>query len=380
MLRIKLLPALLMLGALPALSQTHTDDSIRMNQIQVIGSHNSYHAGFAPSEAKYWKQQKPEMYRHLDYHHPPLPQQFDEGIRQIEIDTFADMKGGRYAHPAGLALVQKAGLPSDPPFDPNGVMLKPGFKVMHVQDVDYRSVCQPFTECLRQVRSWSRSHPDHIPIFVIIETKQDNPAPGKLINAEPYTAATWDALDAAIRSVFPANELITPDDVRGSYATLNEAIRKHGWPTLAKARGKVIFLMDQRNVEQAYLAGHPSLRGRVLFTNAAPGAPDAAFTEVNDVDVAKIQPLVREGYLVRTRTDADTEEARANDTRHRTEAMESGAQILSTDYWRAEPASWTGYSVGFKSGTVARCNPVDAPSTCTDSGLEPQPSQAALAH
>ena len=32
---------------------------------------------------------------------------------------------------------------------------------------------------------------------------------------EPFTSSTFDALDAEIRSVFSANEIITPDDVRG---------------------------------------------------------------------------------------------------------------------------------------------------------------------
>jgi hypothetical protein len=35
-----------------AYSQTASENAIRMNQIQVIGSHNSYHVGIAPSESK----------------------------------------------------------------------------------------------------------------------------------------------------------------------------------------------------------------------------------------------------------------------------------------------------------------------------------------
>ena len=32
----------------------------------------------------------------------------------------------------------KAGLPVDSPFDPAGLMRKPGFKVLNAQDLDYR--------------------------------------------------------------------------------------------------------------------------------------------------------------------------------------------------------------------------------------------------
>lgn len=345
-------------------------EAVKLNQIQIIGTHNSYHAGIAPSEAKVWQAKYADAYKGLDYQHPPLPRQFDAGVRQIELDVFADTKGGRYAHPAGPEMAKAAGLPADPPFDPDGIMAKPGFKVMHVQDVDYRSNCQPFTACLQQVRNWSKAHPEHIPIFILIETKQSSPKDLKLTEPELFTPATFDALDAEIRSVFPAQEMITPDDVRGSYQTLNQAVLAGNWPTLASARGKVVFLMDQRSVGPVYLAGHPSLRGRVLFTNAEAGQPDAAFIEMNDGPADAITELVRKGYLIRTRTDADTKEARTNDTTRRDAMIASGAQILSTDYPASEPARWEGhYSVSLPGGVVARCNPVNAPAGCDTAAL-----------
>ena len=178
-------------------------DTLKLNQIQVVGTHNSYHAGIAPSEAKVWQAKYADAYKALDYQHPPLAQQFDSGVRQIELDVYADTAGGRYAHPAGPATVEAAHLPPDPPFDPNGVMLKPGFKVMHVQDYDYRSTCQPFVACLQQVRAWSDAHPGHIPLFILVETKQDSPRNLKVTEPEHFTPAVFDALDAEIRSVFP---------------------------------------------------------------------------------------------------------------------------------------------------------------------------------
>jgi hypothetical protein len=341
-------------------------DAIKLNQIQVIGTHNSYHAGIAPSESKLWQAKYADAYKGLDYQHQPLPQQFDSGVRQIELDVYADTKGGLYAHPSGPQMVAAAHLPPDPDFDPNGVMAKPGFKVMHVQDVDYRSTCQPFTACLQQVRDWSHAHPGHIPIFILVETKQDRPRTAMhLTEPEPFTSSTFDALDAEIRSVFPPEELIVPDDVRGQYKTLNEAVLAGNWPTLASARGKVVFLMDQRPVGPVYLAGHPSLRGRVIFTNAEPGEPDAAFIERNDGPAPEITALVRQGYLIRARTDSDTKEARANDTSVRDKMMASGAQILSTDYPVNEPARWPGhYVVTLPGDVVARCNPINAPANC----------------
>jgi Phosphoinositide phospholipase C, Ca2+-dependent len=341
--------------------------SLKLNQIQVIGTHNSYHAGIAPSESILWQQRNLHAFEGLDYHHPPLTQQLDSGVRQIELDIFADSQGGRFAHPAGPGMVAEAQLPPDPAFDPDGLMLKPGFKVMHIQDLDYRSVCQPFTACLREVRAWSHMHPQHIPIFILVETKRGESAGAmKLTEPEPYTAETFDALDAEIRSVFGPKELITPDDVRGKFATLNEAVLAGNWPTLERAHGKVVFLMDQTWAGPIYLEGHPSLRGRILFTNATPGEPDAAFIERNDGPASEISNLVRKGYLVRTRADDSTREARIDDTQRRDAMLASGAQMVSTDYPASEPARWEGhYSVSLPGNVPARCNPVNAPAGCS---------------
>jgi len=359
-------------GAQAGYAAPDSDAQVRINQIQIIGSHNSYHAGLLPGMRAYLGEKKPDALRGLDYAHQPLEQQFNGGVRQIELDIFADSKGGRYAHPAGPALEAAAGVPVDPPDANADVMLEPGFKVMHVQDLDQKSNCQPLTACLTIVREWSKAHPQHLPIFVLVETKQGKPLNiPHATTPEPFTAETFDALDREIRSVFSPDEMITPDDMRGSYATPNEAALAGAWPTLEKARGKVIFLMDQRSAGPLYLEGHANLRGRVLFTNAAPGQPDAAFTEMNDGTEQEIAALVRQGYLVRTRTDADTKEGRSGATVRRDHAMASGAQILSTDYPKAEPARWTGYSVSFAGGAMARCNPVARNAACVDADLQP---------
>jgi hypothetical protein len=347
-------------------------DDVRLNQIQVIGTHNSYHAGLAPGVEQWLETQRPGAAAGLDYRHAPLDRQLAAGIRQFEIDIYSDSKGGRFAHPKVLDWVAAARLPADAPNDSAAVMAAPGFKVVHVQDIDYRSTCQPLTGCLQILRGWSKQHPQHAPLFILIETKTERPpANAELAEPEAFTTERLDALDAEIRSVFPQSALITPDQVRGKFPTLNAAIRAGQWPTLRAARGKVLFLLDQQRVRPAYLEGHPSLRGRVLFTNSILGEPDAAFVEQNENDVEAINALVREGYLVRTRADWDTRQARANDTARRDAVLSSGAQMLSTDYPDSEPASWTGYHVGFPEKRAARCNPINAPASCRTDSIDP---------
>ena len=174
--------------------------------------------------------------------------------------------------------------------------------------------------------------------------------------------------------MLPADEIITPDDVRGSHATLEEAVLAgDAWPTVAQSRGKFLFLLDNEAKRELYLAGHPSLRGRVMFTPSTPGAPDAAFIKDNDplgpdgLEWQRIQAFVAAGYVVRTRADADTVQARNGDTIPRDAALQSGAQWVSTDYpTRAEISPFgTGYFVELPGGGVARCNPISAPFACT---------------
>ena len=52
--------------------QLHREPNLRLNQIQVIGTHNSYHAGIAPSESELWRQKNPQGFAGLDYRHAPL--------------------------------------------------------------------------------------------------------------------------------------------------------------------------------------------------------------------------------------------------------------------------------------------------------------------
>ena len=260
---------------------------------------------------------------------------------------WSDPQGGKYAHPS---LPMSLHLP--PP--DQQIMDKPGFKVIHEANIDTNSTCLTFVICLRAVKKWSDANSGHVPIMIDVEMKDTTVAP-----------ATFDALDAEIRSVFPADDLITPDDVRGSDPSLGHAVRARGWPTLGTVRGRVMFMLDNENFAKVELAGHPSLRGRILFTSSSPGADDAAVAKLNDpvADAAKIKAALAANMLVRTRADADTVQARADDTTMRDAALAGGAQFVSTDYEVPNP-KFGPYVVKMPGGTPARCNPVTAPPSC----------------
>jgi len=347
-------------------------DHVRINQVQVIGTHNSYHLRAHDSLLMLVAQRAPELARGLDYSHRPLPEQLSRlGIRQIELDCFADPKGGLYADPRGPKLAAALGLPPVPNHDPAHRLRAPGFKVMHVQDMDYFSSVLTLVEGLQQVRAWSEQHPRHFPIFILLELKEDQPDPA-LSRPVPFGERELGALEAEILSVFPRQKILTPDEVRGQAATLPEALRQHGWPRLKAARGKVIFGLDNESaVRELYLKGHPALAGRLIFVSVPPTHPAAAWMKDNDPigDFGRIQELVRAGFLVRTRADAETIEARANDPRRRDQALASGAQFISTDYPEANPA-FSPYAVGFEDGIVVRINPVNGDSSLRGVDLE----------
>ena len=349
------------------LAASYADDCVALNQVQVLGTHNSYHIEPRPELLAALLAFDP-MFHQIEYTHPPLVQQFgDEGIRQIELDVYADPAGGLYAHRAGLVAI------GEDPDSPDPAMYAPGFKVLHIQDIDFETRCLTFVECLRDVKGWSDAHPGHLPIMILVEAEEDVLPPVlDFVIPIPIGPAQFDALDAEIRSVFPPEQLITPDDVRRGLPTLDEAVRTLGWPTLGASRGKVLFCLDNGGKRRTYLEGHPVLEGRVLFTNAVAGSADAAFVEQNDPrqDPALIPGLVQTGYIVRTRADADTEQARSGDTADRDAALASGAQYVSTDYPIPDPVFGTGYFVAIPDGAPGRCNPVNAPIGCRSTALE----------
>ncbi len=342
------------------------DDDVHLNEIQVVGSHNSYKTMVSDKEEALRRQFIDGAADLMQYQHEALGTQFQSRkVRQIELDVYLDQSGGLYADPL---LRSAAGVG---PYDPK--MNQPGIKVLHIQDVDYASTCLTFVDCLTAIKTWSDANPSHVPIAVLVELKDDPlDFPGFTFTApEKWTAATIGQVDDEIRSVMDPSDLLTPDDVRGSHPTLNEAVTTDGWPTLGASRGKTMFLMDNGGGYRSdYLNGHPNLEGRVLFTNADPGDPDAAFIKRNDPMDASIPGLVQQGYVVRTRSDADTVEARDNNTGPRDAALAGGAQWVSTDYEGPGLAVGftTPYVVEIPGGTVARCNPVNAPPGC-DSAL-----------
>lgn len=346
-------------GPSPAATPTPAP-TLRLDQCQVVGTHNSYHIAPGPSMDALLRLRSAETADSLAYTHRPLREQLEIlGVRQLEIDLYADPEGGRFAEPRGPKLARERGLGTVVPHDPDGVLRKPGLKVIHVPDIDFVSRILTFRQSLSEVQAWSAAHPVHFPIFILIELKDESPGP-EFTPVLPFNAELLASVDQEIRDTIPATQRFEPDQLRKGLPTLREAVTGHGWPPVSELLGKIVFGLDNEGaLRDRYLGTATNLAGKAMFVSVPQEHPAAAWMKVNDPleRFDAIQALVRQGFLVRTRADSSTTQARRNDGTQRDRAFASGAQFVSTDY--PEPnLSFSPYQVRLPGGVVARPNPV----------------------
>ena len=329
----------------------------RLNEIQIIGSHNSYKIAIDSDLWRLMFEQDSLSALSLQYEHVSLTQQLDLGLRSLEIDVFHDPQGGRFTNPLGLAILAENGATAQP-FDLQNDLEKPGLKVFHVQDFDFRSHNLLFKDNLKVLKKWSDENENHIPVIITINTKDEIlEEPGCAIPLS-FTKAALDSIDLEIRSVFDESRLVTPALIKGHCATLEQAILENGWPKIKKVKGRFFFVLDEggkKRVDYLQDDGNPN---RVMFVNVQEGHPEAAIQIINDPieNQQHIQQLVIKGYMVRTRADAGTLEARENSADRFNFAMASKAQIISTDYYIPSRLFPSEYKVIFEGNGYTRFN------------------------
>ncbi|MCK0156514.1 phosphatidylinositol-specific phospholipase C1-like protein [Cellulophaga sp. F20128] len=343
----------ILLGAVLAVSAC-SENQIALQDVQVIGSHNSYKIPIEPALFEYLKTVDSSRANALQYGHISVEAQLDLGLRNLEFDVFHDPLGGRYSSPKGLDIVKASG---DKPlvFDKEQKLQTPGLKMFHIQDIDFRSHHLVFKEGLETLKKWSDANPNHSPIYILINAKDQ-----KIVGTTeplPFTKEALDNIDVEIKSVFSDDKLITPDLVRGDFETLEAAILAKGWPKLSAVKGRFLFVLDEKEEKiNRYIENHAALKNRILFVNSKEGKPEAAFRIVNDPikDFNYIQELVAKGYMVRTRADASTKEARTANYDRFEKAKASGAQVISTDYYSPSTLFPSTFEINFGKGTYEK--------------------------
>ena len=295
------------------------DDVLRLNHIQVVGTHNSYHLKPTTGGVKEWQ-----------FSHAPLDEQLEkQGVRQFEIDIHWDTE-------------------------------KNTFVVRHIPLLDPRTTCELYSDCLKVMKKWSDQSPQHLPIFVFIEPKdkgQFKPFPIK---------DAYGKLDEITAQIIPKDRMITPDSLRGKHATLKEALEKDGWPTLGKVRGKFVFVLLGGGLQKEYSHGDKHLKGRLMFMTSGVDKPYTAVTAIDDpFKEEEIKKAVKANLIIRTRADSGLE----GDPKRLEAALRGGGHILSTDFPIKRDIA-PGYIVQMPGGKPARCNPITAPAKCTPEALE----------
>lgn len=285
---------------------------LRLNQIQVKGTHNSYHLKprfFIPPD---WNYSLPSLYEQLEH----------DGIRSFELDVHLSDK-------------------------------RDDIEVYHIKFFDERSTCKRFVDCLTAIRNWSNGHRDHIPLFVWIDVKDRTG--GKRIKNLSH-------LEAVIRA-YLGDRLITPDVVKGHFASLREAIDQQGWPLLHEVRGKVMFILLNTHNRHArsYTRNYTNLDNRLMFAKAADDQLDqpwAVITHESATHAKKIHRALLNRFMV---ISTACLAAMPDDTcvRRREAALTNGAHIIKDDYpVRLETRD---YWLAFPGDLAMRCNPVTAP-------------------
>lgn len=288
---------------------------LRLNQIQVKGTHNSYH-------------QQPGIVFDAShrYTHLSLTDQLEKrGIRAFELDV--------HRPSSGSDLV-----------------------VYHVASIDSKSSCAKFKDCLTLLKNWSNLHPAHVPITVWVEVKDANGGP-KFVN--------FDRIDVEIREIL-GDRLITPDSLQKDHATLQDAIRADGWPRLADARGKFLFILDDHELTSTVYLTNNSLKGRVMFVRAAAATLHSPWAVVTKTGPGSFHSEALQNNFLISDNVCAADNAAADCHSELANAKAAGTHLLMDDFEGGESKQiHDGYFVDLDGAPVVACHPRNAPALCT---------------
>ncbi|MDR0845454.1 MAG: hypothetical protein LBN71_09545 [Tannerella sp.] len=267
---------------------------LRLNDVRFLATHNSYKQyGSAPGKLMIRLFTNQNEANALRYAHKQLTNQLESGIRSFEIDV--RLRGTT-------------------------------FEAVHVPLVDNMSNLINLEKGFRELKLFSDHNPKHFPIITLIEFKDDwtflDPKIRKIGDTE------FSDFDRILKEVF-GDKLYRPADFLAATGanSISEAVRK-GWPTIESMMGKFIFIVHSGDFAKRYYAMDTTLTGQQMFIAGGADALSASFILHNNPNVAEIRALIDKGFIVRTRMDENL----VRDDERMRRAMDSGAQILSSDF------------------------------------------------
>ena len=279
---------------------------IKFNEIAFIATHNSYQKKSVPAMRNLYSKLSELTFGLIkaitgDFESQTLTQQFNHGIRSIEMDIETIVKDGDII-----------------------------FTCMHSPTFDMGTTCYDLALALKEICLWSDNNPNHLPITVIIEPKQIFIP---IENMEFFNTDYVQELDRMLRENL-GNKLFIPADMLRGYKSFGEMRAADDWCKVNDMLGKVLVLLHDTAVTEDYIAIDPSIKTQAMFPMLRENAKErdcASFLLINSPKSAercKAEILDEHKFIVRTRADSYNN---INENNRKT-AISSGAQIVSTDY------------------------------------------------
>ncbi len=299
------------------------ESGIKFNELRYIATHNSYKNESVP-ELKMWY----GIVSRLTFGYipddggefclPALSDQLDSGIRSLEMDV-------EVMHEEG----------------------ETSFVCIHSPVLDMTTNSYDFSLALKEIKLWSDAHPGHLPITVIVEPKV---AMLPMVDMDVFTFKNALALDAVLKDEL-GEKLFTPSDMLRDYSDFAAMRKADDWPEVSEMLGRILVLMHPTVVTGQYILNDRSMRTQAMFPMMRvyeKSSRFAAFLVENDPGKAeeRAKSLIdEEKFIIRTRPDSYG----SVKTEDRTAALNSNAQILSTDY---PPMDNVNDPFSFKSGST----------------------------
>ena len=280
-------------------------EGVKLNEIAVMGTHNSYQLlGTLPKRGLMKTLQSISfgaVENKAVFEMDTFTEQLEQGIRNLEID---------------IETVDDEGDIS--------------FIVTHSAIIDNVSSAYNFAKGLEEIAMWSENNPGHLPIYLLIEPKDDVPSINNMKNFSLEYALEFDKV---LRQVL-GDRLLTPAQAMGEYESFEEMRKADDWPALTQVAGKIIVLMHPCSVTQEYIDNDISIKTQAMFPMLKFGDIDktyASFIIDNDpVNAAENnkKTVDENNLMVRTRADdyPDFSDERYNF------ANNCGSHIITTDY------------------------------------------------
>lgn len=310
--------------------------NIPLHKIQVIGSHNSYKKVI---DEKLYEilVEKDKSVMTLYYEHPSIETQLNLGLRNLEIDIWKDDKGGKYSNPSGVLITGK-------PYEWSTDMLEPGYKIIHMPNVDYETHQPSFKKQLQELKQWSLNNPGHETVFITLELKSDTQD-----NSTKFTIENIKEINQLLATEITAKHLIMPKELKRE----NNFIL---WPSIDESRGKFVWIIDNTDY-RLELFDQLRIEESIVFLNVPFSHPKAGCMILNNPYDIQIPEYAEKGVIIRTRADDSTKQARNNDYSTFEQAKKSKAQIITTDYYIPSKLFPSTYKVIFDNDTYVRVLP-----------------------